>query len=140
MWDWQVQVQDTIFKATENLFQVIKLFRPFECDTDWNLGGRNQAKGLKQKVYAKQYQSYKCIARGHGSNKDKNFKRILKMETRHSELGKGDFISIPVEWEETWMEWLFEVPLHKALDGHCHRSSGRMDEQDSITQRLYDSW
>lgn len=68
---------------------------PLECDSDWNVGEEGEETSSraskKGKVYAKQYQSYKYIDRGHRSNKDKNFKRILKMETRHSELGKGYF-------------------------------------------------
>ena len=51
-------------------------------------------------------------------HKDKNFKIILKMETKHSEWGKDISQHILVEKEETWM----------ALDGHCPRPSRRMNE------------
>ena len=52
-------------------------------------------KDSNRKSRQSSYQSCKCIDRGHGSNKGKNFKRILKMETRHSELGRGDFRTRP---------------------------------------------
>lgn len=102
VWDWHVKVQDIHLNNRENLFKVINWFRinmTIRICHWLKLGkgeGRNQANNWKkEQVYAKQYRNYKCTDSGHISNKDKNIKWIMTMETRHSELGKGYFITHP---------------------------------------------
>lgn len=110
---------DTILNHRQNLFKVINWFRPCMPNRIWHwleLGrgeGGNQARSLwKGQVYAMQYQSYKCTDRGHRSDKAKNSKWVLKMETS---VGKDTLYHIPGEREDTWMEWVFSLPSHKAI-------------------------